>query len=77
MIKTVKLQTKEDVERLNNIATKQDFDMSVSCGSTMIDAKSLLALFTLVGKSVHIVAPDGLNPKYFDKMVRSMNLAEA
>lgn len=75
MVTTAYLKDKAAVERLNQVACQQAFDMSVSCGTTMIDAKSLLALFTLIGKKVFIVAPDELNPRYFAKMVKKMQLA--
>ena len=42
----------------------------------MVDAKSLLALFTLVGKSAILVAPDHLNPKRFMKLIEKMGIAE-
>lgn len=74
MIAEVYLKDSSAVERLNREACQQMFDLSVSCGSTMVDAKSLVALFPLVGKKVHIVGPDELNPKYFRKMVKRMHL---
>lgn len=76
MIKTVKLNTVEDIQRLNRVATSEYFDMSVSCGHIMIDAKSLLALFALIGRQVSLVAPDEISPKYFQKTVKRMKLSE-
>lgn len=75
MIKSVKLNTVEDIQRLNRVATSEDFDMSVSCGHIMIDAKSLLALFSLIGRQVSLVAPDEISPKYFQKTVKRMKLS--
>ncbi len=75
MIKNVKLSTVEDIQRLNSVATSEYFDMSVSCGHVMIDAKSLLALFALIGREVSLVVPDEISPKHFQKMVKRMNLS--
>lgn len=75
MVATAYLKDRSAVERLNQVACQQMFDLSVSCGNTIIDAKSLLALFALVGKNVFIVAPDELNPRYFTRMVKKMQLA--
>ena len=52
------VSTKEDICRLSEMASREDFDIYLSVGSTMFDAKSLLALFTVLGKKVNLVAPD-------------------
>ena len=74
MVIEVFLKDKDDIERLNKVACEQPFDMSVSYGYTIFDAKSLLALYTLVGKSVYIVAPDELDYRRFAKVVKKMKL---
>lgn len=74
MIYPIKLESTQDVVKLNNFAANEDYDLSVSSGNTMIDAKSLLALFTLVGKTCVLVAPDHLNPKKFMKLIERMSL---
>lgn len=76
MIYPIKLDSKEDVIKLNNFAAEEDYNLSVSCGSTMVDAKSLLALFTLVGQSVILVAPDHLNPKKFMRLIEKMGISK-
>ena len=40
MVIEVFLKDKDDIERLNKVACEQPFDMSVSCGYTIFDAKS-------------------------------------
>lgn len=73
MVYPIVLNDKQDVMRLNNVACQQIFDMSVSTDSTIVDAKSLLALFTLIGKpNIHLVAPDDINPRYFSKLIKRM-----
>lgn len=74
MIYPIKLESTQDVVKLNNFAANEDYDLSVSSGNTMIDAKSLLALFTLVGKTCVLVAPDHLNPKKFMRLIERMGL---
>lgn len=75
MIKNVKLNTVEDIQRLNQVAAAQNYDMSVSCGHVMIDAKSLLALFALIGREVSVVAPDDVSPRHFQKTINRMKLS--
>ena len=58
MIKPVKFETKEDLLRFSEMASKEDFNIYISTDHGQLDAKSLLALFTILGKDVNIVAPD-------------------
>ncbi len=75
MIQNVKLNSMEDIKRLNSVATDEHYDMSVNCGHVIIDAKSLLALFSLIGQEVTLVAADGASPKQFENAVKRMKLA--
>ncbi|NCB62445.1 MAG: hypothetical protein EOM52_02350 [Clostridia bacterium] len=77
MVANVMIKNREDVENLNKVASQQNFDMSVSCGSVIVDARSLLALFTLIGSKVSLVAPDEVSHKDFSKLIKRMNLVEA
>ena len=76
MIYPIRLDNKEDVIKLNNFACEEDYNLSVSSGNTMVDAKSLLALFTLIGSSAILVAPDHLNPKKFIKLIDKMGISK-
>lgn len=74
MVIKVKINTKEDVYNLNIIACQQPYDMFVSYGHDIYDAKSLIALYTLIGKEVNIVAPDRVDPTEFANVVKKMGL---
>jgi hypothetical protein len=74
MVIKTKINTKEDVYNLNLIASQQPYDMFVSYGCDVYDAKSLLALYDLIGKEVNIVAPDRVDPKEFAHVVKKMGL---
>ena len=58
MIQPVKFETKEDLYRFSELASKEDFNIYISTAYGQLDAKSLLALFTILGKDVNIVASD-------------------
>ena len=58
MVQPVKFETKEDLYRFSELASKEDFNIYISTQYGQLDAKSLLALFTILGKEVNIVAPD-------------------
>ena len=74
MVFKIKLESPEDVKNLTNIALDYDGDLTVTCGSTSVDARSLLALFTLIGKKgINLVASDYENPKKFAEMVKKLD----
>jgi hypothetical protein len=58
MIQPVRFETKEDLYRFSELASKEDFNIYISTAYGQLDAKSLLALFTILGQDVNIVAPD-------------------
>lgn len=58
MIQPVRFETKEDLYRFSELASKEDFNIYISTAYGQLDAKSLLALFTILGEDVNIVAPD-------------------
>lgn len=65
MVQPVKFETKEDLYRFSELASKEDFNIYISTNYGQLDAKSLLALFTILGKEVNIVAPDHANADKF------------
>ena len=70
----IKLENPKDVKRLNEAALDYEGELTVNCGSTIIDAKSILALFTLIGrKNIKLVAPDYENPEKFIKIVKKIS----
>lgn len=71
MVFEIKLESPKDVVELNDAALDYEGKLSVNCGATSIDAKSLLALFTLIGrKGIKLVAPDHEDPKTFAEIVK-------
>lgn len=74
MTYNIELKTKEDVMKLNKEASKQPFDIFVSYGNVTVDARSLLALFTIIGKCVNLVAPDHVKPDKFSKFVEKLDI---
>ena len=72
MTYTVQLDRVEDIQKLCEIAAEQPFEINVSKGLVTVNARSLLALFTLIGEKVNLVAPDHANPKEFIEAVKKM-----
>jgi hypothetical protein len=74
MVYEIKLASPKDVKNLNDAALDYEGKLLVNCGSTSIDARSLLGLFTLIGrKGVKLVAPDHENPNKFAEIVKRID----
>ena len=69
----LRLNSPEDAVKLNELACKYNGKLNVNCGSSIIDAKSLLALLTLIGKkNIKLVAPDHDDPNKFAQLIKKI-----
>ena len=65
MIQPIIFKTKEDLYRFSELASQEDYNIYISTPYGQLDAKSLLALFTILDKEVNVVAPDHANAAKF------------
>ena len=72
MIREIEIKDSAQVERINRLAAKAPYEVWLSSGSVMLDARSLLGLFALVGKKANVVAEDDVSPRAFEKLVSKM-----
>ena len=72
MVKFLDITSNEQVEKINRLACKAPFDVWLHTDTVMIDARSLLGIYALVGPRVRVVAEDDVNPKAFGKLVDKM-----
>lgn len=73
MVYEIKLSSPKDVKALNDAALDYEGELFVSCDSLMVNAKSILALFALIGrKNVKLVAEDNANFNKFKKLISSI-----
>lgn len=72
MVKVIDIKNKEQVEKINQLACQTPYEVWLSDDTLMLDARSLLGLFALVGKKARVVAEDDVNPKAFSKLVSKM-----
>ena len=72
MIYPYKIETKEDLYRLSELASQESYPIYISTESDFIDAKSVLALFTILGKEINLVAPDHSNSEDFMSFVNKL-----
>lgn len=74
MVFEIKLENPKDVKNLNDAALDYFGKLHVNCGATSIDAKSLLGLFTLIGKKgIKLVAPDHEDPLKFAELTKKLS----
>ena len=73
MIHPYKIETKEDLYRLSELACKEDFSIYLGTSTALFDAKSLLALFTILGKEVNLIAPDHADAEKFSKFIEKLS----
>lgn len=69
----IEIKDNAQVERINRVASRAPFEMWVSSGTVMLDARSLLGLMALVGKKARVVAGDCADPEIFGELVDMMN----
>ena len=72
MVYPYKIETKEDLYRLSQLASQEDYPIYISTDYGQIDAKSLLALFTILGKEINLVAPDHANGAEFTRFIQKL-----
>ena len=72
MTKVIDIKNKEQVEKINELACKAPYEIWLNSGALMLDARSLLGLFALIGKKTYVVAEDNVDPKSFGKLVYQM-----
>ena len=72
MYREIEIRDEAQVEKINRLACETPYEVWLSSGSIMLDARSLLGLFALVGKKAHVVVEDYVTPRSFQKLVTKM-----
>ena len=68
----IEIKDKAQVEKINRLATEVPYEVWLSTGTLMLDARSLLGLYALIGKRVKVVTEDDVNPKMVQRLVAKM-----
>ena len=72
MVKKLDITSKEQVEKISDLACHTPYEVWLSTDTVMLDARSLLGLYALIGKRVNVVAEDSVDPKSLDRLVAKM-----
>ena len=65
----IEIKDKAQVEKINRLATEVPYEVWLSTGTLMLDARSLLGLYALIGKRAKVVTEDDVNPKMVQRLV--------
>ena len=72
MTKEIEIKNEAQVRKINQLASKAPYEVWLSNGTLMLDARSLLGLYALIGQRVNVVAEDSVNPKSLNRLVAQM-----
>ena len=73
MTRNIDIKSEEQVGRINRLACEAPYEVWISTYTVMLDARSLLGLYALVGQRAKVVTEDGLNPKMVNRLVEKMS----
>jgi len=65
----INITSKDQIERISRLASREPYDVYLSTDTVILDARSLVGLFSLVGKRVRMVAGDRVDPQAFCRLV--------
>ena len=72
MVRELDIKNAEQVARINRLACEAPYEVWLSRGTVMLDARSLLGLYALIGQRAKVVTEDDINPKALNKLVAKM-----
>ena len=75
MVYPIVIKNIEDAKSVCEVACEQNFNLQVSSGTMIVNARSLLGLFALLGKESNLIAPDGVDYSSFNKAIKRIKLS--
>ena len=72
MVYSYNITSSEDLIKLSELAGKEDFPIYISTNYGLLDARSLLGLFTIGNQQITLVAGDHTCAKEFTKFINKL-----
>ena len=72
MTRDIDIKSEEQVVRINRLACEAPYEVWLSTDTVMLDARSLLGLYALVGQRAKVVTEDSLSRRTLDRLVKKM-----
>nr|WP_325240102.1 hypothetical protein [uncultured Oscillibacter sp.] len=73
MVRDIDIKSDEQINRINRLACQAPYEVWLSTDTVMLDARSLLGLYALVGKRAKVVTEDDIDPRTVDRLVEQMS----
>ena len=73
MTRDIDIKSEEQVVRINRLACAAPYEVWLSTDTVMLDARSLLGLFGLVGQRAKVVTEDDVDPRKVNRLVEKMS----
>ena len=73
MTRIIDIKSDEQVKRINRLACEAPYEVWLSTETVMLDARSLLGLYALVGQRARVVTEDEVSPRSLDRLVKKMS----
>ena len=73
MTRNIDIKSEEQVGRINRLACEAPYEVWISTDTVMLDARSLLGLYALVGQRAKVVTEDDVDPKMVSRLVEKMS----
>lgn len=72
MTRKLDIRNREQVERINELACRVPYEVWLFTDRVMLDARSLLSLYALIGQRVSVVTEDTVSPGALERLVARM-----
>lgn len=73
MTRNIDIKSEEQVNRINRLACEAPYEVWLSTDTVMLDARSLLGLYVLVGQRAKVVTEDDVDPRKVNRLVEKMS----
>ncbi len=73
MLKEIEIKDQAQIERINRLACQAPYEVWLFTKDIMLDARSLLGLFALMGRKASVVVEDTVSPSAFNRLVTKMS----
>lgn len=75
MIYPIKIKSAKDVTHISELIAQSGENITITYQNITIDPRSVLGLFTMVGKNATLVGPDHMSPEKFSRLLKKLGCA--
>jgi hypothetical protein len=72
MVYPIQIKDARDALKLSEASAAADMGVTISCGTVILDPRSVLGLLAIIGKKALLVAPDHSDPVEFRQLIQKI-----